>query len=52
MTSLLTIPEVAAICRVTERTVRGWIDTKQLGALRIGPKLIRIDELELYRFLG
>ena len=48
---LLTVPEVAAFCRVTEDTVRDWVKS---GALRrvLGLRPIRIERDELKAFLA
>jgi excisionase family DNA binding protein len=49
--NLLTIEEVARIFRVTPRTIRSWIDQGKLEAVRLGPKLIRINEDHFYNFM-
>jgi hypothetical protein len=51
MQNLLTIQEVADLYNVAERTVRNWIDQGLLEAVRLGPKIIRIEEEALYRFM-
>lgn len=38
----LTIDEVAAACRVTDRTVRNWINSGRLPAYKFGPQAVRI----------
>ena len=52
MTKLLTIDQVAEIYQVSPRTVRNWIDQGIISPVRLGPKLLRIEESELYRFIG
>jgi excisionase family DNA binding protein len=46
---LLTIKDVAAICRVSEKTVRRWIETRNLPASRLGAQWrIRPKDLDLF----
>jgi excisionase family DNA binding protein len=43
---LLIVAEVAAICRVSERTVRHWINTGKLRSFRVGRRhLLRYDDI-------
>lgn len=47
--TLLTIRDVAAICRVSEKTVRRWIETQTLLATRFGAQWrIRRSDLDLF----
>jgi len=48
---LLTIPDVAEFCRVSERTVRRWIKAGELPAIRLGRQW-RIAKRDLKRFLN
>ena len=48
---LLTIPDVAEFCRVSERTVRRWIKAGELPAIRLGRQW-RIAKKDLERFLS
>ena len=45
----LTIKDAAASQRVSERTIRRWIASGLLPAVRVGPTLIRIDSDDLIR---
>jgi excisionase family DNA binding protein len=46
---LLTIRDVAAICRVSEKTVRRWIEARDLRAARLGVQWrIRPRDLDLF----
>ena len=46
---LLTIPEVAAICRLHEMTVRRHIREGRLNAVRVGKSVrVRYDDLQAY----
>ncbi len=47
---LLTISEVAEVCRVSPRTVRRWIERGEMPAHRLGRQL-RISEKDLKIFL-
>ena len=47
---LLTISEVAEVCRLSTRTVRRWIERGELPAHRLGRQL-RISEKDLKIFL-
>ena len=46
-----TIPEVAALCRVSVRTVRRWIDDGELVAHRLGRRVLVAEE-DLQAFLA
>lgn len=46
----LTIPEVADLLRVDERTVRRWISAGELPARRYGRRAVRIREADLEAF--
>ena len=46
---LLTIKDVAVLCRVSEKTVRRWIDGHDLPAARLGNQWrIRSKDLDLF----
>ena len=47
---LLTVSEVAEVCRVSTRTVRRWIERGELAAHRLG-RQIRISDKDLKIFL-
>ena len=47
---LLTVSEVAEVCRISTRTVRRWIERGELPAHRLGRQL-RISEKDLKIFL-
>ncbi|MDV7196903.1 helix-turn-helix domain-containing protein [Rhodococcus kroppenstedtii] len=49
---LLTQDDVAEVCKVTARTVRGWIAAGYLPAVRIGPRFVRIRQDDLDRFIA
>jgi len=50
LTPLLTISDVADHCQVCEKTVRRWIDAKELSAAKLGAQW-RIDVKDLKLFL-
>ena len=46
---LLTIDDVAALCRVSTKTVRRWIKTRELAAAKLGAQWrIRPRDLDLF----
>jgi excisionase family DNA binding protein len=46
---LLTIDDVAALCRVSTKTVRRWIKTRELTAAKLGAQWrIRPRDLDLF----
>jgi excisionase family DNA binding protein len=49
---LIGLSEVAERCGVHYRTVRRWIDQGHITAVRVGPKLLKVDAAELNAFLG
>ena len=47
--TLLTIENVATLCRVSEKTVRRWVTTSTLPAAKLGAQWrIRPRDLELF----
>ena len=47
--ALLIIKEVAALCRVSEKTVRRWIDARELPAARLGGQWrVRPRDLDIF----
>jgi excisionase family DNA binding protein len=50
--ALLTIQDVAAHCKVSYWTARGWIESKKLPVLRLPGRLIRIRPAVLEQFLA
>jgi excisionase family DNA binding protein len=48
----LSIQEVAAIYGVSPRSVRRYIAAGRLTALRVGPRLIRLDAAQVEKELG
>jgi excisionase family DNA binding protein len=49
MSDYLTIKEAAAYAKASERTIRRWIARGDLAAFRIGPKMVRIEQVDLDR---
>jgi len=47
----LTIAQAAEILGVSTKTIRNWINSKQLKVLRLGPRMIRIDPDDLQNLL-
>lgn len=48
---LVTVQEVAELCRVSEMTVYRWIRRDHLPAIRFPGRVIRIRESDLIEFL-
>jgi excisionase family DNA binding protein len=47
--ALLTVPQVAEICRVSTKTVRRWLERQELVGLRLGRQWrIRPRDLEAF----
>jgi excisionase family DNA binding protein len=47
--TLLTIEDVATLCRVSEKTVRRWVKTRTLPAAKLGAQWrIRPRDFELF----
>lgn len=46
----VSIDEAAKILSVSTRTIRNWIESGGLPAIEAGPKLLRIDVLDLRAF--
>lgn len=49
--ALLQINEVAALVRVSNKTVRRWIAANELAVVRLG-RSVRVSEAELARFIA
>ena len=47
--TLLTVPEVADVLRISPASVRRLIDAGKLPAVRLGPRLIRVHRSGLPR---
>lgn len=48
---LMTTGDVAAQLLVSEATVRRWIRNGQLRAVRLGERIIRVEQREVARFV-
>lgn len=48
---LIGLQEAAEYCDVSYRTVRRWIADGRLNAVRVGPRLLKVDAAELAAFL-
>ena len=51
MNDLMTIPEVAALARVTRVTVYTWIKTRGLRAVKVGSRL-RVTKADWLAFIS
>lgn len=48
---LIGLQEAADYCDVSYRTIRRWIASGHLNAVRVGPRLLKVDAGELAAFL-
>ncbi|WP_370499771.1 helix-turn-helix domain-containing protein [Mycolicibacterium sp. jd] len=48
---LIGLQEAADCCDVSYRTIRRWIAAGHLNAVRVGPRLLKVDADELAAFL-
>jgi excisionase family DNA binding protein len=48
---LLSLRAAGRYCDVDERTIRRWISAGHLNALRVGPRLIKVEVAELDRIM-
>jgi excisionase family DNA binding protein len=51
MATMYTVQETADYLGVSKKTVYKWIAEGSLKAQKIGKRMIRIDELDLYSFI-
>lgn len=47
-----TIEEVAEMLKVNPESVRRWVRSKQLPAIKLGGKYIRVEASDLSRFIS
>lgn len=47
-----TVAEVAALLRVNQQTVRNWLARGSLAGVRVGPRRIRVRDVDVERFLA
>jgi excisionase family DNA binding protein len=52
MEEVYTVQEVAQNLKVSERTVRNWIESGELPAFPIGKRGYRISKADLQAFIG
>ena len=48
---LIGLQEAADYCDVSYRTIRRWIASGHLNAVRVGPRLLKVDADDLVAFL-
>lgn len=48
---LLTVAEVAEYLKVNPQTVRNWVDRREIAAVRVGSRRVRIRRADLDEFL-
>jgi excisionase family DNA binding protein len=47
----LTARQIAELLQVNQQTVRNWIDRRELPAVRVGPRRVRVRRGDLDRFV-
>jgi excisionase family DNA binding protein len=47
----LTVAEIAQLLKVNQQTIRSWIDRRELAAVRVGSRRVRIKQSDLDGFL-
>jgi excisionase family DNA binding protein len=47
----LTVAEIAELLKLNPQTVRNWIDRRELPAVRVGKRRVRVRRVDLDRFL-
>ncbi|MUL75705.1 helix-turn-helix domain-containing protein [Mycobacterium sp. CBMA226] len=50
--NLIGVPQAAEYADVHYRTMRRWIQEGRIRAVRVGPKLLKVDLNELERFIA
>lgn len=48
---LIGLQEAADYCDVSYRTVRRWVADGRINAVRVGPRLLKVDAAELDKLL-
>lgn len=48
---LIGLPEAAERCGVHYRTMRRWVSEGRISAVRVGPKLLKVDAADLAALL-
>ena len=51
MDQFLTVAEIAELLKVNPQTVRNWIDRRELPAVPVGQRRVRVRQSDLDRFL-
>ena len=49
---LLSIREAAELCAISHWTIRRWVKSGSLDIVRVGPRIIRLHESQLFRVLS
>lgn len=49
---LLRLREAAALCRVSDDTIRNWADQGRFTLYRLGPKTHRVSRADIEALLG